>query len=51
MQIISVKEHPEYKEKAIKYFQSKWANENSMKVYEDSITHSITTDSPLLFGI
>ncbi|MFI9225280.1 GNAT family N-acetyltransferase [Peribacillus frigoritolerans] len=47
MQIISVKEHPEYKEKAIKYFQSKWANENSMKVYEDSITHSITTDSPL----
>ncbi|MBA9027159.1 GNAT family N-acetyltransferase [Peribacillus huizhouensis] len=47
MRIISVKEHPEYKEKAIKYFQSKWANENSMKVYEDSITHSITTDSPL----
>ncbi|MBP1916755.1 ribosomal protein S18 acetylase RimI-like enzyme [Lederbergia galactosidilyticus] len=47
MNIISLREHPEYKEQAIKYFQSKWADENSMKVYEDSITHSITTDSPL----
>ena len=46
MQIISVREHPEYKEKAIKYIQCKWANEISMKVYEDCITHSITTDSP-----
>ncbi|MFS0605576.1 GNAT family N-acetyltransferase [Peribacillus frigoritolerans] len=46
MQIISVRERPEYKEKAIKYFQTKWANDNSMKVYEDCITHSITTDSP-----
>ncbi|TDL30816.1 GNAT family N-acetyltransferase [Jeotgalibacillus sp. S-D1] len=47
MRIINVKEHPEYKEKAIEYFQSKWANESSMKVYEDSITHSITTNSAL----
>ncbi|MFX3628850.1 MAG: hypothetical protein ACE3JR_05805 [Ectobacillus sp.] len=47
MQIINVREHSEYKEKAIQYFQSKWANENSMKVYEDCIAHSITTDSPL----
>ncbi|GIN58554.1 GNAT family N-acetyltransferase [Lederbergia ruris] len=47
MNIISLREHPEYKEQAIKYFQSKWADENSMKVYEDSITHSILTDSPL----
>ncbi|MCF6137762.1 GNAT family N-acetyltransferase [Pseudalkalibacillus berkeleyi] len=47
MQIISVRENPEYKEKAIKYFQNKWANENSVKVYEDSISNSINTDSPL----
>lgn len=47
MNIISLREHPEYKEQAIEYFQSKWADENSMKVYEDSITHSILTDSPL----
>lgn len=47
MQIISVREFPEYKDAAIQYFQSKWASENSMKVYEDSITHSITTESSL----
>ncbi|MCJ7842831.1 GNAT family N-acetyltransferase [Lederbergia sp. NSJ-179] len=47
MNIISLREHPEYKETAITYFQSRWADENSMKVYEDSITHSIKTDSPL----
>ena len=47
MQIINVREHPEYKDQAIMYFQSKWANENSMNVYEDCITHSITTESPL----
>ncbi|MDG4850812.1 hypothetical protein [Peribacillus frigoritolerans] len=45
MQIISVREI-QSKEKAIKYFQCQWANENSMRVYEDCITHSITTDSP-----
>jgi N-acetylglutamate synthase-like GNAT family acetyltransferase len=47
MRIINVREHPEYMEQAITYFQNKWADENSMKVYEDCIAHSITTDSPL----
>lgn len=47
MQIISVKENPEYKERAIHYFQSKWANEESMPVYDDCISHCITTSSPL----
>ncbi|GIN72772.1 hypothetical protein J14TS2_32470 [Bacillus sp. J14TS2] len=47
MNIINLREHPEYKEIAITYFQSKWADEDSMKVYEDSITHSLTTDNPL----
>lgn len=47
MKIISVKEYPEYKDRAIKYFQSKWASENSMKVYEDCITNCITTSNLL----
>lgn len=47
MNIISVKERPEFKEKAIQYFQSKWASEESMMVYEDCITHCITSSSPL----
>ncbi|MEQ2529476.1 GNAT family N-acetyltransferase [Robertmurraya yapensis] len=47
MQIISVRDYPEYKDEAIKYFQSKWASENSLKVYEDSITHSIATENVL----
>jgi GNAT superfamily N-acetyltransferase len=47
MEIISVKEKPEYKEKAIRYFQSKWANENSLRVYEDCIDNCITTTKPL----
>lgn len=47
MNVISVKEKPEYKEKAIRYFQSKWANEDSLMVYEDCIANCITTKNPL----
>jgi GNAT superfamily N-acetyltransferase len=47
MEVISIKKSPEYKDKAIKYFQSKWASTNSMKVYDDCITNCITTSSPL----
>ena len=47
MNIISVKESPEYKDKAIQYFQSKWANEDSLMVYEDCIVNCITTSNPL----
>ncbi len=47
MTVISVREHPQYKERAVAYFQSKWAGESSMMVYEDCIAHSITTDNPL----
>ena len=47
MKIISVKENPECKDRAIRYFQSKWATEQSMMVYEDCITHCITTSNPL----
>lgn len=47
MKIISVKQHPEYKTRAIHYFQSKWASKESMPVYEDCITHCLTTTNPL----
>jgi len=45
--IISVRENPEYMDTAIKYFQSKWANEESLMVYEDCIENSMRTASPL----
>lgn len=47
MKLISVKENPEFMNKAIKYFQSKWATEESMMLYEDSITHCIDPSNPL----
>ena len=47
MEIISVKKSPEYTNEAIKYFQSKWASENSMNVYDDCIRNCITTSNPL----
>lgn len=47
IQIISVRENPTYKEKAIQYFQSKWATEDSMLVYEDCISNCIKTTNPL----
>ena len=47
MKIISVKENPEFKDRAIKFIQSKWASEQSMMVYEDCITHCITPSNPL----
>ncbi len=47
MKIISVRKQPEYASVAIKYFQDKWANENSLKVYEDCITNCITAKAPL----
>ncbi len=47
MQIINVREHVEYQDKAIQYIQNKWANENTLKLYEDCITHSLKTNSSL----
>lgn len=47
MEIINVREHPEYKDRAIAYFQDKWANEQSRMVYDDSITRSLVATSPL----
>lgn len=47
MQIVSVRENPEFKDLAIQYFQSKWANEDSNMVYENCITYCIDTEVPL----
>ena len=47
MRIISVRDSPEYKDKVIKYFQSKWASKKSLMVYENCISHCITTKNPL----
>ena len=43
--IISIRENPEYLERGIDYFSSKWGIER--RIYEDCISHSVTTDSPL----
>ncbi len=45
MKIISVKESPEYTEKAIKYISSKWDVDE--KIYRDCISHCIDTPNPL----
>ena len=47
MKVISVRENPENVCEFIKYFQNKWASEDSMAVYEDCITNCIMSKSPL----
>jgi len=47
MKVVSVRKHPEYKNTAIKYFQSKWASPNSMMVYEDCISNCINSSNRL----
>ena len=46
MRIISVRENPEYKDIAIKYFQSKWKSVWPI-IYEDSINHGIDSPNPI----
>ncbi|SHG22365.1 GNAT family N-acetyltransferase [Dysgonomonas macrotermitis] len=45
MKIISVRENPEMKDKAIDYISSKWSAPKV--IYEDCITHCITAPVPL----
>ena len=45
MRIISVRENPEYKETAIRFFQQSWDTVSPI-LYEDSITHSIDAENP-----
>jgi len=46
MKIISVREKPDYKDRAIEYFQGNWKSVLPV-IYEDSITHSIKARNPL----
>ncbi|MDP4087495.1 MAG: GNAT family N-acetyltransferase [Bacillota bacterium] len=47
MKLISIKENPKFMDRAIRYFQSKWASEQSMMVYEDCLTHCTNLSNPL----
>lgn len=45
--LISLREHPAYLERAITYFQDKWATEDSMAVYDDCLRSCINADNLL----
>ncbi len=47
MKIFSVREQPDKKLMILEYIQSKWASENTMKVYEDCIENCLKTNNPL----
>ena len=46
MKIISVRENPDYKDRAIEYFQGAWRSVLPV-IYEDCISHSIKARNPL----
>ena len=46
MRVISVRENPEYKEIAMKYFPCKWP-EVAPEIYEDCIVHAVGSDNVL----
>ncbi|GEM63725.1 N-acetyltransferase [Sphingobacterium faecium NBRC 15299] len=46
MKVISVRENPEYKEKAIQYLQNSWSEVLPI-IYEDCITNCIDAEQPL----
>lgn len=46
MNVISVRENPEYKEKAIQYLQNSWSEVLPI-IYEDCITNCIDAEQPL----
>jgi len=45
MNIINVRENPEYLDQAVDYFSSKWGI--NPQIYRESISDSITTDQAL----
>jgi N-acetylglutamate synthase-like GNAT family acetyltransferase len=47
VEVVNIRERPQYKETAIGYFQKIWANDESKPVYEDCILRSLVTESPL----
>lgn len=47
MNIVSIRKQPEYLEKAIRYFQEKWATPESAAVYDDCLRRCIDAGNPL----
>ena len=47
MEIVSLRRSPEYLERAIAYFQDKWASDESAPVYDDCLRSCITARNPL----
>ncbi|MEI7164178.1 GNAT family N-acetyltransferase [Pectobacterium parmentieri] len=47
LNIISIRNRPEYKEQAIHYFQRHWASKETLMLYEDCISHCINAENPL----
>ena len=45
MNVISPRKSSLYLERAIAYFQNKWANSATKMVYDNCLKHSITTES------
>ena len=47
MDIISIRKQPQYLEKAIAYFQDKWAGNVNKMIYDDCLKHGIDASNPL----
>ena len=47
MKVINIRENQQCKKRAIEYFQKIWASDESKPVYEDCISRSLVTESPL----
>jgi GNAT superfamily N-acetyltransferase len=47
VRVISIKDSPEYFNEGLAYIQKIWASPQTQMVYQDCLTHMMTTDQPL----